>query len=78
MTYNVFGGTLNVTLSLLSSLVFTDGGVEQKGIPDFWLKILKNMDIVDPMIRVCPRSLYSAYLCKPGWFSLTKTKTKLV
>jgi len=26
---------------------------EQKGIPGFWLKIFKNMDILSPMIRVC-------------------------
>jgi len=53
-----------VLMHSVRCLMFTDDGVEQKGIPDFWLKILKNMDIVDPMIRVWPLSLYSAYLCE--------------
>ena len=33
---------------------------EQKGIPGFWLKIFKNMDILSPMIRVC--TLYLLFI----------------
>ena len=31
-----------------------DAGVEEKGVPDFWLRIFKNMDLLVQMIRVCP------------------------
>jgi len=39
--------------------VHTDEDSESKGIPGFWLRIFKNIDIISPMIQV---SSFSPYL----------------
>jgi len=41
--------------------LFAGDAVEQKGIPDFWLRIFKNMELLSPMIRVCAVCWYSVY-----------------
>jgi len=37
-----------------SRFLSVDGDVEQKGIPNFWLQIFRNVDMLSPMIRVWP------------------------